>query len=249
MAGVLFYLPNARQLSVSGGILPGWTATFYLTGTTTARNVYADGDLSTSLGNIVEADADGHMPPIYLDPDVTYRVLIKDANGVLQPDGDVDPIDVSRGEGGGGGGGGPWELVEFVQTTTDSGANFTSTAFTVQAASRLYKFDILFTTSQTVTGEMTISFGSCSVTFVTDSSIHSPLRLSGLITIANGSLCLLVNYDSTANAGAGYDVTKRVLVASDKAGVEPSTVTDSLEITYANNNGGQLVGTIERLVH
>lgn len=102
MAGVLFYNPLARQLSISGTILPGWTAQFYLTGTTTPADVYTDGALTTPHTNPVEADADGHMPPIYLNPAVTYRVLMKDADGVTVPDGDIDPIDVSRGSGGSG---------------------------------------------------------------------------------------------------------------------------------------------------
>lgn len=102
MPGVLFYNPLARQLSISGAILPGWTATFYLSETTTPAAIYEDGAMENAHTNPVEADADGHMPPIYLDPDVTYRVIIKDANGVTVPDGDIDPIDVSRGSGGGG---------------------------------------------------------------------------------------------------------------------------------------------------
>lgn len=102
MSGALFHLPNARQLSSAGAILPGWKAQFYQTNTTTPAAVYADGDLETPLTNPVEADAAGQMAPIYLDPDVTYRVQIYDANDVLISD--VDPIDVSRGSGSGGSG-------------------------------------------------------------------------------------------------------------------------------------------------
>jgi hypothetical protein len=100
VSGVLFYLPNARQLSTSGGILPGWYAQFYLTDSTTPAPIYADGDLETPLDNPVEADVSGMMPPIYLDPELVYRVQIYTAADVLIDD--VDPFVVMGGSGGGG---------------------------------------------------------------------------------------------------------------------------------------------------
>lgn len=101
MAGVLFYLPNARQLSMSGAILPGWKLQFYVTNTTTPTPVYANGAMTTPLSNPVVADGAGEMVPIYMNPDVIYRVRLYTAADVLIDD--VDPFDVSRGSGGGGG--------------------------------------------------------------------------------------------------------------------------------------------------
>lgn len=99
MSGVLFSLPNARQLSNSGAILPGWKLKFFLTGTTTPTPVYSDGDLETSLGTTVTADLAGMMVPIYLDPAVVYRVQLFTAADVLIQD--VDPMSVAAPGGGG----------------------------------------------------------------------------------------------------------------------------------------------------
>lgn len=96
--GVLFYLPQARQLSVAGALLPGWYAQFFITDTDTPTPVYSDGDLSSPLGVEVEADSAGVMEPVYLNPAVVYRVKIFRADDTLVVD--VDPFDVSRGEGG-----------------------------------------------------------------------------------------------------------------------------------------------------
>lgn len=98
MSGLLFNLPNARQLSIAGAIMPGFKLKFFLSGTLTPAAVYADGDLNTSLGVEVEAEGDGHMVPIYLNPAVLYRVQIYDSNDVLQPDGDVDPVNIEAAE-------------------------------------------------------------------------------------------------------------------------------------------------------
>lgn len=101
MTGVVFYLPNARQLSNAGAILPGWKLRFYKTDSTILAGIYANGDLSTPLDNPVVADTDGMMPVIYLNPLQVYRVQLFTASDVMIDD--VDPFDVSRGTGGGGG--------------------------------------------------------------------------------------------------------------------------------------------------
>lgn len=88
-AAYLFTDPRARPLTASGEIMSGATLTFYQSGTTTPTNVYSDADLTTPLTNPVEADSAGRFPAIYLDPTVTYRALLHDADGVLQYD--VDP--------------------------------------------------------------------------------------------------------------------------------------------------------------
>jgi hypothetical protein len=92
MNAYLFFDPRARPLSIAGSIMPGAVLKFFITATTTPTPVYANAGLSIPLGTEVEADEDGHFPPIYLSPLVTYRVQIYDADGVLQPDGDIDPL-------------------------------------------------------------------------------------------------------------------------------------------------------------
>lgn len=92
MNAYLFFDPRARPLSISGDIMPGAKLKFFVTGTTTPATVYADAALTTPLGVEVEAEDDGHFVPIYLSPGITYRVQIYDADDVLQPDGDIDPL-------------------------------------------------------------------------------------------------------------------------------------------------------------
>lgn len=92
MNAYLFFDPRARPLSIAGAILPGAKLKFFVTLTTDPTPVYADAALTTPLGTEVEADENGQFPPIYLSPLVTYRVQMTDANDVLLPDGDVDPL-------------------------------------------------------------------------------------------------------------------------------------------------------------
>lgn len=92
MNAYLFFDPRARPLSIAGEILPGAKLKFFITQTTTPATVYANAALSTELGTEVQADENGQFPPIYLSPAITYRVQITDADDVLQPDGDVDPL-------------------------------------------------------------------------------------------------------------------------------------------------------------
>lgn len=89
MTASLFFDPQARPLSNSGATLPEAYLKFYLTGTTTAANVYSDASLDTSLGATVTADSDGRFDPFYLDASITYRVQQYDASDVLIWD--VDP--------------------------------------------------------------------------------------------------------------------------------------------------------------
>lgn len=83
MSYQIFQLPPQHPLSAAGRVLPGAKAYFYLTGTSTPADTYEDFDLETEHENPVEADAGGRFPAIYLDPEVTYKVTITDANDVL----------------------------------------------------------------------------------------------------------------------------------------------------------------------
>lgn len=89
--GLLFFDAYDKPLSQTGQPQPLCYRVFYLTGTTTPATVYQDGFLNTPYAsNTITADSNGRFSPIYLDPNVVYRVqLYNAANQLLE---DVDPI-------------------------------------------------------------------------------------------------------------------------------------------------------------
>lgn len=98
--GFLWFDPRSKPLSTSGQPQAGCYACFFLTGTTTPANVYADGPLTTPLsqptpGSVnpsagTVADGNGRLPAIYLNPNVVYRVQLYSASGVMLED--TDPF-------------------------------------------------------------------------------------------------------------------------------------------------------------
>lgn len=75
-------VPNARRYSYeSGGLTPAPT--------------YTTAALNVSHGAYVEADSAGLLPPIYLDPAISYRFKDKTAAGVDIPGADYDPVDAA----------------------------------------------------------------------------------------------------------------------------------------------------------
>jgi hypothetical protein len=96
--GILFYDPQAKPLSTLGQFQAGCYLLFYETQTTTPADVYADGALTTPLGQPVIADGNGRFVQIYMDPAVIYRVQLYSAAAVLLEDTDpyvVLPIPAS----------------------------------------------------------------------------------------------------------------------------------------------------------
>lgn len=89
----LFAQPFYTALDSNGDAISGATLTFYVTGTTTLSSVYANSTLATPLSNPVTADSAGRFAAIYLDPTVTYRVILKDGSGNTIKD--VDPVSLS----------------------------------------------------------------------------------------------------------------------------------------------------------
>ena len=86
----LFYPPQAVRIDSTGTPYAGAKANFYITGTTTRTDTYADNALTTPLDNPVVADSGGQFVPIYLDPAITYRCVITESDD-SQID-DVDPV-------------------------------------------------------------------------------------------------------------------------------------------------------------
>lgn len=89
---LILYDPLFDIVNANGAPVSGAKAYFYLTGTTTLQNVYADNALTTPHANPVVANSAGRFPPIFLDPAVTYRLIAKDASDVAITNGDVDPL-------------------------------------------------------------------------------------------------------------------------------------------------------------
>jgi hypothetical protein len=86
----LFNSPVVRATDANNSALSGAKFYFYVSGTTTPATVYTSDARTTAASNPVVADSGGLFAPIYLDPTVTYRAILKDSAGtVIQ---DVDPI-------------------------------------------------------------------------------------------------------------------------------------------------------------
>jgi hypothetical protein len=98
--GQLFYDPVARPLSSLGVAMPGAFYNFYVSGTTNPAQVFQDAALtlpypaaslngSQPLFTVIQADGTGAMPPIFLNPQIIYRVQLYNSTFSLVED--VDP--------------------------------------------------------------------------------------------------------------------------------------------------------------
>lgn len=98
MASTLWTTP-ARASDANNEPYSGAKWYFYVSGTTTPAAVYADSDLTSSLGAVVTADSGGRFVAMYLDPAVTYRGVLKSADGAVTIY-DIDPLNAGTGTGG-----------------------------------------------------------------------------------------------------------------------------------------------------
>jgi hypothetical protein len=88
----LFIPPVVRATDENNLILSGAKWYFYVSGTTTPASVYTTSGLTVAHANPVVANSGGSFAPIYLDPAVSYRAVLKTAAGVGLANGDIDPI-------------------------------------------------------------------------------------------------------------------------------------------------------------
>jgi len=77
----IFTQPSQQALDTAANVLSGATLTFSLTGTGTPTNAYADKDLTTPLANPLSANSAGVFVPVFLDPAVVYRIVLKSQAG------------------------------------------------------------------------------------------------------------------------------------------------------------------------
>lgn len=74
--------PNPQYRKADGTLCADGTLTFTLTGTSTPADVYADPDLGTNLGNVIDLASDARPSgPLWGDPAVSYRLELKDSLG------------------------------------------------------------------------------------------------------------------------------------------------------------------------
>ncbi len=89
MAAELFYTPAPVAFTSNGLPSAGAEAYFYASGTLDPQDVYTTSALTTPHANPVVANGAGRVPAIYLDSDVSYRLILKDRAGNTIDD--IDP--------------------------------------------------------------------------------------------------------------------------------------------------------------
>lgn len=79
----IFTLPSQQALDTAANVLSGATLTFQLTGTSTPTNAFSNSALTIAVANPLAANAAGVFIPVFLDPTVIYRVVLKTAAGAV----------------------------------------------------------------------------------------------------------------------------------------------------------------------
>lgn len=90
----MYFLPFRPAFDSAGVSVPGSQHWFTLAGTNTPSAAFTDATLTVHLANPVVANGIGYLPPVYLDPGISYRVRIYDADaevGVDVPLEEYDP--------------------------------------------------------------------------------------------------------------------------------------------------------------
>ena len=90
---ILLALPLYRLTDANNVIIPSGRLYSFLTGTTTPAATYTTSALSVSHGDYVQANSAGLLPPIYLDPTVSYRFQVRATPYASAVSGmDFDPV-------------------------------------------------------------------------------------------------------------------------------------------------------------
>lgn len=76
-----FFIPYSIAAKPTNVGAPGALGYFFEPSSTTLKNIWAEGTLTTPLPNPVVADGAGRWPNIYLDASETYRFYVTDKNG------------------------------------------------------------------------------------------------------------------------------------------------------------------------
>jgi microcystin-dependent protein len=101
MAAYLWPLSRTTVLDLNGEVSPGALLNFWVADTTTPLRVYTDSALSAPHPDVIEADAAGRLPAVYM-PYTDYRQRLRTSGGTLlfDDDGISNPEPASSGGGG-----------------------------------------------------------------------------------------------------------------------------------------------------
>jgi hypothetical protein len=91
MTGVVLLNPRTKFTDASGTPIAGGSVTVYRAGTTTLAATYQDKALTTFNTNPITLDANGECL-LWVDSAYTYKILVKDAQGVTVPGYPVDNL-------------------------------------------------------------------------------------------------------------------------------------------------------------
>lgn len=78
----IFTQPSQQALDTAANVLAGATLDFFLTGTSTPVNAYLASDLTNPVTSVT-ALASGVFAPVYFDPTVVYRAVMKSSAGAV----------------------------------------------------------------------------------------------------------------------------------------------------------------------
>lgn len=87
--GPRFYAPLFQALDALGVAIPGAELNFYLTTSSTRAATFSNETLTVANTNPVIADASGTFGPIFLNPLISYKVVL-----TYPDDGVVDPVEI-----------------------------------------------------------------------------------------------------------------------------------------------------------
>lgn len=93
MAGIRLTDQKPQYRKADGTLAAGGRILFYLTGTSTPKNVFAEPGLTTNLGSEIALDSDGrHSEDIHLADDAAYRIDVQDADDASIPGYPLDNV-------------------------------------------------------------------------------------------------------------------------------------------------------------
>jgi hypothetical protein len=240
-----FINPNPQFLDDNPNVYEGGKLYFYITGTTTPTDTFADNILSVANPNPLTLDASGRSPvSIWLDPAVTYKVILKDSADVTvwTRDPVVDPaanavasvqvypgnpngnLAGNQGAVGGSGASLAWDITTnllYVCTTTGTAATAVWTQVAASLAGAVSMIGVLSPTSLAANQNDYNPTGLATAAIIRQDA-SADVRITGLAGGSTGRLMTIENIAATSKitisaSDTGSAAANRFLIDGDMA--------------------------------